>query len=216
MSNTRNAILTALVEGALVELMVKSNATNIYIDDTTTLAAKLSEVITSLNSKAPASHTHTQDSIMGLPDALSQRPTIQTMNDAISAAIAELIDGAPETYNTLQEIAAYINSHEDVVTALNSAIGSKADKSTVEALSAAVNALGALSSKSQVSETDLDAALKEKVNAAAEGNHFHDNKSVLDGITSPMVSGWNGKGKFYAQSTQPAGMTANDLWARLI
>lgn len=32
-------------------------------------------------------------------------------------------------------------------------------------------------------ETDLDAALKEKVNAAAEGNHSHANKAFLDTLS---------------------------------
>lgn len=41
---------------------------------------------------------------------------------------------------------------------------------------------GALAGKSQVSETDLDDALKEKVNSASEGNHSHGNKTVLDQI----------------------------------
>ena len=39
---------------------------------------------------------------------------------------------------------------------------------------------GALADKDVVSESDLDAALAEKVNAASEGNHSHSNKSVLD------------------------------------
>ena len=41
---------------------------------------------------------------------------------------------------------------------------------------------GALAGKSQVSEMDLDAALREKVNSASEGNHSHGNKTVLDQI----------------------------------
>ncbi len=194
MSNVRNAILTALLEGAVVELMVKTKVDNVYIDDTTTLAAKLAEIIASLNAKV----------------------TTETMNSAISAAIDNLIDGAPETYNTLKEIATYISEHEDVVTTLNSAIGNKADKTTVEAIQATVNALGSLARKSVVTEADLDSALREKVNAASSGNHSHNNKSVLDGITSEKVNAWDEKGKFYAQATQPSGLTANDLWARII
>lgn len=50
---------------------------------------------------------------------------------------------------------------------------------------------GALADKDVVSESDLDSALAEKVNAAAEGNHSHSNKSVLDGITSSKVSAWD-------------------------
>lgn len=39
---------------------------------------------------------------------------------------------------------------------------------------------GALADKDEVTETDLNAALREKVNAASEGNHSHLNKAVLD------------------------------------
>lgn len=51
--------------------------------------------------------------------------------------------------------------------------------------------LGSMAYKSEVAEGDLSAALKEKVNAAAEGNHSHSNKGVLDGITADKVSAWD-------------------------
>lgn len=255
MSNVRNAILTALIEGAIVELMVKTKVDNVYVDDTTTLSAKLAEMITSLNTKATKTeltnglagksdtgHTHTQGEVSGLSAALNERPTTTAMNAAISAAITDLIDGAPGTYDTLKEISEYIASHEDVVDTLNAAIGNKADASTVTALQATVNALGSLAKKSSVSESDLDSALKEKVNAAAQGNHSHSNKAlldtytqteanladavskkhnhsnktILDGITAAKVSAWDGKGKFYAQASQPENLTAHDLWAKLL
>lgn len=194
MSNVRNAILTALLDGALTELMVKTNVTNVYVDDTTTLAAKLAEIIASLNKKV----------------------TIEEMNAAITEAIDDLIDGAPEAYDTLKEIAAAIADNEDIVETLNNAIGNKADKSTVNAIQATVNQLGSLATKSVVSESDLDSALREKVNASSQGNHSHNNKNVLDGITAEKVQSWDGKGKFYAASTQPQDLTAADLWAKLI
>lgn len=102
------------------------------------------------------------------------------------------------------------------MTALNAAIGNKADKSTVEAIQSTVNALGSLAGKSSVSESDLDAALQEKVNAASEGNHSHSNKTVLDGITAEKVSAWNGKSKIYVAAAQPSGLTENDLWAQIV
>jgi hypothetical protein len=43
--------------------------------------------------------------------------------------------------------------------------------------------LGSLAYKSEVAEADLNADLKAKVNAAAEGNHSHDNKVLLDTYT---------------------------------
>lgn len=51
---------------------------------------------------------------------------------------SELINGAPGTMDTLKEVSDYIESHKSVETALNAAIGNKADKSTVEALSETV------------------------------------------------------------------------------
>ena len=51
--------------------------------------------------------------------------------------------------------------------------------------------LGSMAYKSEVSEGDLNAALLEKVNASAEGNHSHSNKGVLDGITAEKVAAWD-------------------------
>jgi len=51
--------------------------------------------------------------------------------------------------------------------------------------------LGTMAYKSEVAESDLTAELAEKVNAAAEGNHAHANKGVLDGITAEKVAAWD-------------------------
>lgn len=51
---------------------------------------------------------------------------------------------------------------------------------------------GGLASKDKVAEGDLTDELKNKVNAAAEGNHSHSNKDVLDGVTAEKVSAWDG------------------------
>lgn len=50
---------------------------------------------------------------------------------AADEAKAELIGGAPETYDTLKEVADYISSHKSVETALNAAIGQKANADDV-------------------------------------------------------------------------------------
>ena len=51
--------------------------------------------------------------------------------------------------------------------------------------------LGSLAYLSEVAEDNLSSALKEKVNAAAEGNHSHSNKGVLDGISAEKVAAWD-------------------------
>ena len=224
MSNVaQKAILTAKIDGVLKDLMVKTSADQVFIDNSTTLAAKLTELVEALDGKAAATHTHTQADVTGLDDALTARPTTEAMNAAISTAISGLINGAPETYDTLKEIADYIDAHQDVVDALNASIGSKADASvvatlqeTVKAIKTVTDSLGALATKDSVAESDLDEALKAKINAAAEGNHSHDNKTVLDGITADLVTAWNGKSTVYYSATQPIGLAEGDLWVQLI
>lgn len=57
------------------------------------------------------------------------------------------------------------------------------------------NLQGQINSKAdanrKISESDLDNALIEKVNAASEGNHSHTNKTELDGITSDKITAWD-------------------------
>lgn len=175
MANAQKAIIKAIVEGVITELMVKSQVDNIYMTDgTTTLASKLSEMITAINERAKTTDMNT------------------AISNAVSALRTELMgEGVPEAYDTFVEFANYISEHKEVSDALTAAVGNKADKSTVTALQNTVDALGALAKKSKVSESDLDSALVAKVNAASEGNHSHSNKNVLDGITAAKVSSWD-------------------------
>lgn len=123
---------------------------------------------------------------------------------------AQLIPAnAQEALNTLSEIAAWIQSHPEDAAAINEAITAlqaKVDTTgTVSAaITAAINALGIsayaktadlgdLAAKDTVTESDLDTALAQKVNAASEGNHAHSNKTVLDGITAAKVAAWDAK-----------------------
>ena len=251
----KNAILKAKIKGVIYEIMVKTGAANVYVDDTTTLSTKLAEIIADLAlkatkteltdglaSKANSSHTHAQSEVTGLETALSDRPTTSAMNTAISTAISDLIDGAPETYDTLKEIAEYIASDKTAMDTLNAAIGNKADKTAFEAVKATVDALGALASKDKVAETDLADELKEKVNAASEGNHSHNNKALLDTydqtnadlktaveqththankatidkITEDNLTAWSGKSRIYYSATEPAALAEGDLWFQLL
>jgi hypothetical protein len=165
-TTTRNAIIQAVVEGILTDLMVKTNVQNVFVDETTTLAAKLAEIVAAINERAKSADVTAE----------------------IKAAIADLIGGAPETFDTLKEISDYIAEHQDVVDAINAAIGNKADKSALDALQEAIDA----------------------------SSHNHDNKAVLDGITAETVSGWNGKSKVTVGTSQPANMAAGDLFFKLV
>lgn len=191
MSNvTKKAILRAMVEGVITDLLVKTQVDNVFLEDGTTLVDKLAELVTAVNLRAKSADVTTE----------------------IQAAIAALIDGAPETYDTLKEIATYIGQNQSAVDALNAAIGAKADKTVVEALQSTISALGALATKSKVSEGDLDTALAGKISAATSANHSHSNKATLDGIGSAQVTEWNSKSTVFVSPTQPADLAAGDLW----
>lgn len=79
-----------------------------------------------------------------LSDYYTKDETVDLLNTAIAGidlsgyalktdvnkAIADLINGAPETLDTLKEVADALAENADVVDALNAAIGNKADKAT--------------------------------------------------------------------------------------
>lgn len=200
----KKAIVKAKIENELVELLVKSGVENIYMEDgTTTLASKLATMVADIGERAKSTDVAAQ----------------------IQAAIDGLINGAPATYDTLKEIADYLATHQDEYVALVQTVAGKVDKVEGKGLSTndftdtyktMLDSLGSLASKNSVSEADLDVALAEKVNAAAEGNHSHTNKAVLDGITAEKVEAWDGKPDVYIQASQPTTMKENDIWIQTL
>lgn len=108
------------------------------------------------------------------------------VDEKISAAISELIGGAPETYDTLKEIADYIAEHEEVAEALNQAIGTKVDKVEGKGLSA----------------EDFTSALKEKLEA-------------MPAITASQMEEWNGKADKTVASASADGLMSKEDKVRL-
>lgn len=244
MSNaTKLVIAKAKIEDQIVELMMKTQTTNVFLEDgTTTLAAKLADIISTLADKANST------------DVTSE----------INTAINGLIDGAPETYNTLREIAEYIESHEEVVTALNAAIGNKVDKVEGKGLSANdfTDILKAkldgiaegaevnqnAFSKVKVGDTLVEASNKTDTVELVAGDNVTltpdaEGKKVTVGVTIPEVvvddvlsdtsensvqnkvvkaaidsvqSAVDAKHDVYIQSTEPAEMKSNDIWLQII
>ena len=98
---------------------------------------------------------------------------------AISAEeVAKIVAGADKDYDTLKEIADYINSDK------TGAAQMQTDISTIKSdLNAAETGLKA---RMTAAEGEID-ALQESV----AGIHSHDNKTVLDGITAEKVAAWD-------------------------
>lgn len=204
--SVKSAITKVMIEGILQEVFIRTNVENVLVgegESQVTLAAKLSEIITSLNEKAKKSDVTAE----------------------ISQAIDGLIGGAPATYDTLKEIADYISTHEDIVVAINAAIGNKVDKVEGKGLSAndftdelkaKVASMGAMAAKDKVSESDLDATLAEKM-AAAQANTIEGVKVNGEDITPDEDKKVNILvPKIYVQTTEPAQMKNGDLLLQIV
>ena len=98
---------------------------------------------------------------------------------AISAEeVAKIVADADEDYDTLKEIADYIKSDKTGAAQMQTDISTiKSDLNTAET---------GLKARMTAAEGEID-ALQESV----AGIHTHDNKAVLDGITTEKVTAWD-------------------------
>ena len=96
---------------------------------------------------------------------------------------AQLIAANADTsLDTLQEIAAWIQSHPGDASAMNAAITALQTKTE----------LGTYDDNGTPTQyATVKAYVEGYVGAAVAAVHSHDNKSVIDGITATLVSNWN-------------------------
>jgi hypothetical protein len=107
-------------------------------------------------------------------------------------------ESASESLDTLQEIAAWIQSHPDDASAMNSAIaaleaivagiGGDGEKTTVVAY--VTDAIAALNIGDYAKASELT-ALAGRVETLEKNTHTHSNKDVLDGISAENVKAWS-------------------------
>ena len=144
-------------------------------------------------------------------DTLIDEDTGKSVRDiAAEELAAQLIpQNADEALDTLQEIAAWIQEHPDDASAMNAAIealedklelgtyddnGTQTEYATVKAYVEAQMASVQNSSHSHNNKSVLDGITSTQVtnwDAAATDSHTHSNKSVLDGISSSDITAWN-------------------------
>lgn len=143
------------------------------------------------------------------------KPVSTPQQDAIDAAmaqanaytlqkIADLINGAPESMDTLKEVSDAIAANEDVMSALNAAIGTKASQAELDGhtgnttihitATERTNWNGAVNAKhSHANKALLDTYTQTEANLknAVDNKHSHGNKSVIDKITQAMLDTWD-------------------------
>lgn len=86
---------------------------------------------TTINGKSLNSNVILAASDVGADSNGSAASALTEAKTYTDTKIAALVNSAPETLDTLGEVATAIAENETVVTALNQAIGNKADKSTL-------------------------------------------------------------------------------------
>lgn len=194
MSTTTKYILEKIkIEGALKELLVKSNGENVtvtYNGAETTLAAALASIYQSL----------------------TELPTADGVDSKISAALGTLVNGAPEAGDTLKELFDLISNNADAMTVLNAAIGGKVDKvegkglSTEDFTTALKTKLEGMVSITEAEKAAWNAkADTNKASAAADGLMAKEDKARLDGL----------RGVRYGE-TPPDDMQDGELFVRVV
>jgi hypothetical protein len=100
--------------------------TDNLIGDATVDGTSGNTVTDRIASSESDANTYT-DSLIG--DATVDGTAGNTVTDRISTAVSNLVDGAPELLDTLNELAAAIGDDEDFITTITNSIGEKVDKS---------------------------------------------------------------------------------------
>lgn len=124
-------------------------------------------------------------------------------NTSVDTKIANLVDSAPETMNTLKELSDAIAEHEDITDALNEAIGTKVNKTDIidashggtgqTSLNTSSNALLNALTVGESTPSDNDYYISQYVNGGTTTTTYH---------RRPMSALWSYiQGKFYEEGT---------------
>ena len=148
------------LNGLATESYVNTQINAIEIPSIQGLASE-TYVNNAISSKADKTYVDTE---------LGKKANASALNDLatesyVDTKIANLIDSAPETLNTLGEIAAAVKENDEVIDTLNAAIGTKANKSEIPSLTGYATetyVTNAISSK--VEKTYVDTELEKKAN----------------------------------------------------
>jgi hypothetical protein len=244
LSKAKKAVYRAKFGEEFFNLMIE--AENVIIDDNTSLADKLESMATSAltvedvkkqiadivgtlpeGSEAKTIVEHFTTAVSGVSGKVNTLVGDDTGKSVRTIANEELAkqlipEGASESLDTLQEIAAWIQKHPEDASAMNTAIskleaivagiGGDGEKATVAAYVS--DAIAALKIGDYAKAADLT-ELAGRVDTLEGKAHEHSNKAVLDDIKTSDVSAWNAKSTVYVSKTQPSGMKSGDVWLQI-
>lgn len=184
LSDVENAISNCYTKneidnkGFLVASDIAGKAEKTYVDEELAKKANLTYVNEELAKKADKTdldNYYNKESIDGVVNGLDQR--ITTNANAIEA----LTNGtSTEEIDSVMELVKYVNEHGTEVTGIKADIKANAD---------AIDAIEAKPAMEITSQNIID------WNDAVSKEHIHENKDVLDGISSTKVAAWDASEK---------------------
>lgn len=173
------------------ELQGKANASDVYtkveVDSALDLKEDTIDDLSTIRSGAAAGATAYQKPASGIPashladDVIPDVSGFATLSD-VADAVADLVDSAPETLDTLNELAAALGDDPNFATTITTALAGKVDKesgkglSTEDYTSAEKNKLAGLSNYD-------DTSLSGRVSAL-------ENAGYINSETDPTVPAW--------------------------
>lgn len=147
------------------------------------------QITTAIASKSDIEHTHSIDDINNLQSVLDNKETRGAANTALESAksytdtkISDLINSAPTTLDTLGEIATAMSENEDVVKALEEAVGVKANATDV------TNHINNKSNPHGVTAAQVGADVSGSANAALESAKAYTDSEIVEWVGDKKVS----------------------------
>lgn len=168
MSAVKNAVIRKMIEGAIVDLMIRTSTENVVDGSGKTLSTILSEIIADV----------------------ANTPTTETVDQRIKT----LIGAAPEALDTLVEIASALDNDPNFAATITNALSNKVDKvsgkglSTNDFTTALKTKLEGLSNYSHPATHSADMIIEtndKQFVTAAEKAKISKAARVLSGTTQP-------------------------------
>lgn len=186
-TNENNQFVFSMSDGTEIvggEVPASSGVSKEYVDSELSKKANNSDIPTKVSGLQNDSNYQTDTDVA---TALTPYAKSADVTKEITNKVAEIVADAPEDFNTLKEMSDWISNHENDASAMNSAISD--NKTSITALQTGK------ADKSEIPTTVAE--LTDSADYAKKTDlHSHDNKSVLDGITSDKVTAWDNKSEF--------------------
>lgn len=132
--------------------------------------------------------------LVGTAEDTDASDTIKGAKKYADKKVADLVNGAPETLDTLSELASALKNNADIVDVLEASIATKANQTALNAIDTRVGELEKVDHDHE-NKTVLDGITAQNItdwNDAVSKEHTHSNKAVIDGITAAQVTKWDG------------------------